>query len=444
MLMKYLSYPLSIFGKVLDHFAEAPSNIPASIHTAQPAVCSVIMPSAQLLNISQSTSEELGVYQNIVRAWVLRMLIPLGGHSDFIGGNGFRNHGIANLLNLTDSNENDDNGESLDIELALQRALQIDQDEPITVFKPGKNAGNKFCRDTALSQLNDLYLVSENQIGKIVLPEPLAENLNQLATLLGLSPVEYWILAFTILMTTHQELIDAYELRGSKSNKHQFRNYLSIVLGISKSDIRCALGTQSVLRQTSLVKLDNYSWELTTLSSEFAERLTLERGMPLDWLRDMITPSAPPQLSLNDYPHLKNSLDALLLYLERSLVDGRKGVNVLIHGVPGTGKTQLTRVLAAKLAYPLYEVAMVDNEGDPRSGESRLRVCLAAQVIFQRQPFLMLLDEAEDVFKNHDSYGGAAQTHKAWTNWLLLIRPHEVLSGIFYWLVLEKAFYPVR
>jgi uncharacterized protein YecT (DUF1311 family) len=32
------------------------------------------------------------------------------------------------------------------------------------------------------------------------------------------------------------------------------------------------------------------------------------------------------------------------------------------------------------------------------------------------------------------------QAQRAW----LLIRPHEVLSGIFHWLVLEKAFNPFR
>jgi transitional endoplasmic reticulum ATPase len=417
------SYPLTIWSKVLGHFAGLKHNITDSMLNADTEVTNSNRPETtpriRTTGFDLSIAEESEVYQDIVRMWVLRILIPLDGHLDFIGKGEFRNHGIAKLLNLKDSNRNHDSRETIAVELALQQALKLDQEESLTVLKPHRKSENKFCPDTVLSQLNVLYRKSEYQIDTLALPEPLAGNLQRLTSLLGLSPVEYWILAFTILLTTHQELIDAYGFLSGKRNKRRFRKNLSVILGFSTVDIRIALSGQSVLFQTSLVRWDYFDSELTTLSSDFAERLTIEYGMPLDWLRDMITPSAPPQLSLTDYPHLKETLYFLLPYLAQSLSNARKGVNVLIHGVPGTGKTQLTRVLAAKLAYPLYEVATIDKEGDPRSGESRLRVSLAAQVIFHRQPFLMLFDEAEDVFKHHERYGSVAQTRKAWTNSLL-------------------------
>jgi MoxR-like ATPase len=52
-------------------------------------------------------------------------------------------------------------------------------------------------------------------------------------------------------------------------------------------------------------------------------------------------PVEPAQLRLEDYPHLTRSLETLLAYLRRS--SGKKGINILFHGPPGTGKTQLAR-----------------------------------------------------------------------------------------------------
>jgi SpoVK/Ycf46/Vps4 family AAA+-type ATPase len=330
----------------------------------------------------------------IVRLWILRLLVPLEGHREFISKDGFDSEEISGWFDL-----------------------QTGSDEDKAEFNTSQ----------ALRQLKRCYEEAEKNATSVQLPQPLADNIQQLAKQLGLSQVECWVLAFTTIIHTHRMLDNVADWLGSEINSLQIYHILSVVLGFPETAIREALSMQSVLSQTALVMMDrhNYSYlrrKLDTLSGSFASRMMTETGSPLDWLRDMIIPSPVPHLSLADYPHLKNNLDFLLPYLQQGLSAGRKGINIFLYGAPGTGKTQLSRVLAQQLSMPLYEIASEDMDGDPVDGEHRLRTFRAAQAFFQQCPTLMLFDEVDDVFNDGNGLFGrksTAQTRKAWMNRIL-------------------------
>jgi SpoVK/Ycf46/Vps4 family AAA+-type ATPase len=101
---------------------------------------------------------------------------------------------------------------------------------------------------------------------------------------------------------------------------------------------------------------------------------------------------------------------------------GRKGVNIFLHGDPGTGKSQLAKALAEEIGCELFEVASENGDGDPVNGERRLRAFRAAQSFFAQRRAVILFDEVEDVFNDGDSFIGrksTAQTRKAWINRML-------------------------
>ena len=140
---------------------------------------------------------------------------------------------------------------------------------------------------------------------------------------------------------------------------------------------------------------------------------------PVSLLRETITPSQPAQLRLDDYVHLEQDKALLMPYLGHALRSARAGVNVFLHGAPGTGKSEFARALAAAQRCDLFEVASEDSDGDPVNGERRLRAYRAAQTFFGRRNALILFDEVEDVFSDGDSMFGrnsTAQRRKAWLN----------------------------
>jgi len=97
----------------------------------------------------------------------------------------------------------------------------------------------------------------------------------------------------------------------------------------------------------------------------------------------------------------------------------RKAVNILIHGSPGTGKSQLAKVLASDFNCQLYEISCQNSDGYFIDGEKRLRAFRAAQTFFAQRKALIVFDEVEDVFNNSDRESGkksTAQQHKAWIN----------------------------
>lgn len=112
----------------------------------------------------------------------------------------------------------------------------------------------------------------------------------------------------------------------------------------------------------------------------------------------------------------------LVDYLERALKRGQAGANVLIHGQPGVGKTELVRTLASRLGVSLYGVPVAEEDHQPLSPAKRLGRYQVVQQLLDRHPALVMFDEIEDVMADE------AALPKGWTNRLLEANP---LPGVW-------------
>lgn len=128
-----------------------------------------------------------------------------------------------------------------------------------------------------------------------------------------------------------------------------------------------------------------------------------------------------PSLGPEDFAHLDGALDLLVSYLADASRTNSKGRNVLLYGVPGTGKTELVR-LAARMAHlKLYESEVGSREHEPYDVKDRLRAAaLLQQMLAPMQGAAVLVDEAEDIFRPQDrpepeTRRMAAADAKGWT-----------------------------
>jgi SpoVK/Ycf46/Vps4 family AAA+-type ATPase len=136
--------------------------------------------------------------------------------------------------------------------------------------------------------------------------------------------------------------------------------------------------------------------------------------------------ASAPNLQLKNFPHLVQDSHTLKTYLTNALQTRAQGTNILLYGIPGTGKTEFIKALANELGADLYEISYSDEEGCPITGTERLQAYnLCQRILVQKENAVLMFDEIEDVFSGQSGlralFGIQAESSeeevsKAWIN----------------------------
>ena len=247
----------------------------------------------------------------------------------------------------------------------------------------------------------------------IGLPAILRTNLDMLCRNFSFNRVERSILALAVLLRIDDDLHTVADNGGKCVDTSAV---LGRVLGIPSSAVAKAIEPSSRLRRSHLV---------TVLSGcEVSSMLQLRRGglrklgkfriSSVDEMLDgfVVTPPVP-SLGPSDYAHLEPGFPMLQRFLFDALRHKRTGVNVLLHGAPGTGKTELVRVLARQAGVPLFEVAGTQHSGDFMYSEGRLAQAATSQFLLGRRKAILCFDEVEAIFNDGSDFTGKPSTAEA-------------------------------
>jgi transitional endoplasmic reticulum ATPase len=254
----------------------------------------------------------------------------------------------------------------------------------------------------------------------------LEHNVQMLGALLGIAKSPQLILMFVALSRQHTLLSHLVESL-CKGAQDAMVHGLSVALAMSISDVKNALRYDGELLSMRLIHYDKSfpgnSLQLELLD-ELRDVLFISHGS-VDSLMNCFIEQAPaPSLQLQDFPHLTDETQLLNSYLNHTHTVGKRGVNVLIYGIPGIGKTEYVRCLAAVLGKPLYQVKCADAEGNSISRRGRLMFYQLCQRFLSQANALVLFDEVEDVFSDAldfdvTPYSRPQSLSKAWLNILL-------------------------
>lgn len=287
------------------------------------------------------------------------------------------------------------------------------------------------------SSLHRLLAQLEKKIGteNTAFADPFAQNLSEIRQTFNLTELQTQLFAFLLSATNLgdelETIIRSFDF--SKSPLDLVFDFASIALDAERQDVKACLNSDSALVRSGLVSVaadtgDALHERIRFLDEDKLHSLLSIRLPIEELLSSVLSEAGEPKLTLNDYDHIPAVKRVLTPYLQQALAKGRTGTNILLYGMPGTGKTQLARTVARALGVRLYEVATKDT--NEHSSRERLVLWKSASSFLSSNAGTMLaIDEAEDVF-NHggkESFVSAGdkpmRTNKGEINKLLETNP---------------------
>lgn len=239
------------------------------------------------------------------------------------------------------------------------------------------------------------FLRPQREQAKKARKDGLARHLHRFARMAGLSNRDRDIAEALIRYKT-QPLIESLFDQVDKYPSYIFslRNpVLGAALGISRKAVQERVGGNMPLMRSGLVGLDSDGdlavakrWKLLANAPEDADLTRLLLGEP-----------AASELEWSDFDHLGADRRLALELLQGAVRDGAAGVNLLLEGPPGSGKTEFAKVLGAELGANVFGVGEADDDGDEPSRLERLQELRSAQLLARDGKSVLLFDEMDDV-----------------------------------------------
>ncbi|MGH1449558.1 MAG: AAA family ATPase [Pseudomonadaceae bacterium] len=247
----------------------------------------------------------------------------------------------------------------------------------------------------------------------------LASNLRELARALTLSALDCEVLCLIALYEGQKGLREVFDLSSTFPGQNQMIRLMAVALHQPPALIRRCIAPDSPLRQSGLLKPAEDASDALELAEGLGDILLYRKNASHELLQRYSLVGQLPELPLEAFGHLDEQVKQIQRLVERAGQRGSKGINILVYGEPGTGKTEMVRALAHAASLELHEIRYSDSNDMPVYGDQRFAAYRFCQrMLAPLRNTLILFDEIEDVFAH-----GACRGRKAWVNRVLEENP---------------------
>ncbi|MEM7226534.1 MAG: ATP-binding protein [Pseudomonadota bacterium] len=283
---------------------------------------------------------------------------------------------------------------------ALSLALP---EELIKAYEEKRGRGDKV--RAAVESCLDQVIADLSEAGVVPLDE-VARNVAWIAQDLDLSDLDRRMLELTaryIQMGRVESLVDALT-----PNNRMVLRALAFLLAVPRDQVQKRLLPEAPLVASGLVSVNGGCRYLTTCEDGEAEYLALASTVRRSLLLPFDTraalqaaifgPAQRGRLGFERFSALGADRDLAARVLRGAVQQGALGVNILLHGPAGSGKTEFARALANHLAVDLFAAGENEQAGVHLDWQDRLAdLRFMGQLARRRAGTLLLFDEMEDI-----------------------------------------------
>jgi transitional endoplasmic reticulum ATPase len=314
-----------------------------------------------------------------------------------------------------------------------------DRTEMLSLPLPKKLSGaigNIYSSSFSQADFNSAFLEHRDEIldmleeasKKTGWPEPMWTNIKNLTKALELDPKCQEIVGLIACFHRFDQV--QYLCNSVTESIGPLSRSLALLTDLSVNDVERFTGPAGDMVAAGLLQLKNEGGELSGPGGHFAITSRLDacldqRFKKFDQMREALL-GAPLTANIEptDYDHIKGDRDLICNVLKGAVSEKAKGVNILLYGPPGSGKTELTKVAAKKAGLSIYAAGEdVGAEGEVDRKGRLSDLVFAISLLRGAKNAAILFDEMEDVALQLIRRGGS----KVYLNRLLENNPVPIL-----------------
>lgn len=250
----------------------------------------------------------------------------------------------------------------------------------------------EFCK----IELNALY-EKESQ-GKIGYCQTLNDNLHLMAQTLHLNDTDLAILELAVI-AKKVSIFDEFLSVIDEMYVDNHKSYLTIanILNCEYDKVAFALSRNGMLIKMVILRFGGTLKNMLSLCDNVIKNELFKEHNNYNAFAEIfiVLPCNESTLNLNDYAYIKD-INMLVSYLKNTKSTKQKGVNILLYGSHGSGKTELAKVIAKNVGANLYHISINDGKGRVRDGADRINSYRLSQDILNANEDILLYDKAED------------------------------------------------
>jgi transitional endoplasmic reticulum ATPase len=238
-----------------------------------------------------------------------------------------------------------------------------------------------------------------------------AENVDAFVHSLGLDAIESDLFRF-VFQTHRDKSFDALCETIIDAQRIDSLTLASLALRQSASELWSRL-SRGPLRHLRLIDADKRGVDkfIYFVPDRIGDALLPPSNGGADIEARLIGTRLASALDSGDFAHMTRERDFAVRLLHGALQARQTGINILLHGAPGTGKTEFCKMVATAAGGCLFAVGEADENGEEPNRYERLEALrLAERLGSQRPGTVLLFDEMDDLLQG----GGSAYIDGTW------------------------------